>query len=312
MNGFLPTTHLSMPAPLDRHGHGVAGTPRGARFASVKAVAAVLLAMVVAGCQEMPAVRDFARTASTAGNTSVAADFADSVARQKRVQPTSQAANLDALAAARKTRRAKFEATQAVLSAYFVALSDLAANQIPSDADYNALATPLQAESFIGDGDAAANHRTAAAAVDLTRMLSKSSMDWRQTRINNVIRAAEPAVQTVLAGMNDVLAADFELALKDDDESLRQNVEKPLAALEKSDPQSGASTLARQLLADQQEALSRRQATLKTGSQILKTIAAGHAELALNADRLTDSAFTTRLSEITKQLESLQAQLKNY
>ncbi len=265
-------------------------------------------ALVLSGCADLQAVRDFAKTsAATADYRQIVSDYAASPERQKRLQPERFAGQLDAIATERAEQAKRLHAAQAVLADYMDALGDLAANDLPAvDGQIDGLSKTLEKAGFIGTGDAAIGKETAGAAGTIAKILVRATMDhWRQARLEKIIAEADPSVQVVTAGLREVILQDFARSLDIEAEATRKYFEATIAAADAGGQSESVPPLSRVLWLDRQDALAVRRARLAPYADLLSKISQGHAELRANLGSLKDKALHARLKQYAKDLRQL-------
>jgi hypothetical protein len=270
--------------------------------------ACALLVLAQPGCANLEAVRRFARTSAAAARCdAVVDDYARSPVRQLRYEPEPFRRQLEAVAARRAEQRPRLEAAQAVLVGYLGALGDLAADDVPSmDADVDGLVGALDTGKFVGDADGQIGAETASAAASIAKVLLRAVADrWRQERLVELIRETDPRLQTLVAGLREIVDQDLRTSLQQEEEALR----KPFlawraAAIAGGDP-DGAPRAASVLLEERRAQIQDRQAALDEYLKALATIAAGHAELSRNVDRLRKRELVDRLAAHARELAKL-------
>lgn len=262
------------------------------------AVSTLLTVGLLAGCVDLAAVRQFAKTsAATADYKQVVSDYAREPLRRKQYAPASQATKLDDEAKTRGEQAITLEAAQGILVAYMSALGDLAADELPSiDKEVDGLGTALEKAKFVGEADKS----TAAAAGSIAKALGRLALDhWRQAQLAKLIRETDDNVQAVVAGMRDIMLKDFDLALNVEKGAVTSYFIEPLAAA------PATQKLAKLLQADRVDDIEARRAKLKAYAEVLAKIGKGHAELRANVGTLDDAALAARLKQYAKDLTTL-------
>lgn len=260
------------------------------------------------GCANLDAVRDFAKTsAATADYRQIVADYAMSPERQKRYQPARFAPQLDAQAKARAEQKPKLEAAQTILVEYMTALGDLAADDLPNvDTQVDALGKALEKAKFVGDGDAAISKETGTAAATIANILTRAVLDhWRQKATSRIVREANDSVQTVTAGLREIVLKDFSASLDTEKETVRKYFEAPIAAATAGGDTDAVPPLARILWLEHSDQVETRRAKLMAYAEVLEKIGKGHEDLNKNVDRIQDKALKERLRAYAKDLQAL-------
>jgi phosphoenolpyruvate carboxylase len=270
--------------------------------------AACALLLAQAGCANLDAVRRFAKASSAAARCDpVVDDYARSPVRQLRYEPEPFRRQLEEVAARRAEQRKRLEAAQAVLVGYLGALGDLAADDVPNvDADMDGLLEALETGKYIGDGDGQIGAESASAAAAIAKVLLRAAADrWRQQRLVELIRETDPRLQTLVAGLREIVDQDLRTSLAQEEEALR----KPFlawkaAAVAGGDP-DGAPRAASALLEERLAVLQDRRTALDQYLKALGTIAQGHAELRQNVDHLRKRELVDRLAVHARDLATL-------
>jgi hypothetical protein len=267
--------------------------------------AAVVLAL--SGCTNLDAVRSFATTSATAvENREVVADYAQAPALLGRLAPADRSAELASQAKERAKQRAKLSAVQGVLGHYFRTLADLAASNLPSaNAEIGALtAAAEEAKGAVGAG-AVANSMIDAAG-SIAKVLTRLSLDgWRQARIAEVVREADPSVQKVVAGLSEVVLTDFSASLDQEAEAIRSYFGTAFADAKGHGEEDGCGRLARYLEAEALDGVQARRLKLRPYAEALARVGKGHAELAANGAKLDGKALVEMLRQLSKELTTL-------
>jgi len=270
-------------------------------------------ALFLTGCANLQAVREFSKTsAATADYRQIVTDYVGSPNRQKRYQPERSAAQLKALADARAVQKPSLEGAQKVLVEYMAALGDLAADELPIvDNEIDALGNALEQAKFIGDADAAIKKETATAASTIVKVLSRAVLDhWRQSQVRQIIRETDQSLQTVVAGLREIVLKDFTASLDTEAEAIRKYFEKPIADATSRNEPDAVPPLARILWLEHQDQLAMRRGKLAAYAEVLTTIGKGHADLRTNIDKLDDEALKARLKQYAKNLQTLYKTVK--
>lgn len=265
------------------------------------------LLLVLGGCVNLEAVRQFAKTsAATADYQRIVADYATSPTRQKRYAPARAHAALDAEAARRAEQRRALSSAQQVVVEYMSALGDLAADDLT---DYSkqieGLRASLDKVGVVGDGAALVDKKTAAAGVKIADVILEAMANgYRQAKLAEVIREANDPLQNVLAGLREIVTKDFERSLSNEAEAIRKPFEAVVSAAGTED-ESELKPIARILLEERLEQIEARRAQLTTYAAVLDKIAAGHADLLAGIGRFDSKDLQRRLKGYAKDLQTL-------
>lgn len=264
--------------------------------------------LLLSGCANLQAVRDFAMiSAATADYQQIVADYATSPTRQKRYYPPRFASQLDATAETRAEQRVKLEAVQSLLVTYMTTLGDLAADELPNvDAEIDTLGKTLEKTPFVGDGDAKISKATASAAGTIAKILTRTVLDqWRQKRLRRIIQEADPSVQTVIAGLREIVLVDFKTSLDLEEEAVRKYFESAIAAAKASGDTEALPPLAHVLWLEHSDRIAVRRLRLGEYAAVLEKIGDGHADLSKNVDTLGDKELAKRLARYARDLQKL-------
>lgn len=281
-----------------------------ATSAPIRIVLCAILAggLLVAGCADLQAVREFAKTsAATADYQQIIANYLTSPDRQKLYQPEKFLDQLDALTKVRVEQKPKLEAAQAVLVAYMSALGDLAADELPKiDTGIDALGSALEKAKFVGGGDEFINKETATAASSIAKVLGRAVLDHgRQAQIVRIIKEADASVQIVTTGLREIVLQDFGRSLDAEAEAVRKYFDAPIAdAISRNEPDM-VPPLARILRLEHLDRVAARRAKLEAYAEVLSKIGKGHADLRENVEGLDNAALLSRLKQYAKDLRTL-------
>lgn len=268
----------------------------------------LLTCLLPTGCADLQAVREFAKTsAATADYRQIITDYIESPIRQKRYQPENHAAQLDSIAKKRAGQKKLLEGSQTILVEYMSALGDLAADELPNvDSEIEGLGKALEKAGIAGDGDDVVSKKTATAAGNIARVLTRAALDhWRQDRVKTIIRDSDDNVQTVVAGLREIVLKDFNASLDIEAEAVKMYFEAPIASAESRNDTDAVPPLARILMLEHLDRIKERRDRLTSYAQVLDKIGKGHAELLSNVDRLEDKALKERLKKYAKDLQTL-------
>jgi uncharacterized protein YerC len=274
-------------------------------------LATVLLTALLpgaSGCANLQAVRDFAKTsAATADYRQIVTDYATSPRRQKRYQPDRVAPTLELQAKARAVQKQKLEAAQTILVEYMTTLGNLAADDLPNvDPEIDALGKALEKAKFVGEGDAAISKETGTAAATIAKILTRAAIDhWRQKQTTRIVREANGSVQTVTAGLREIVLKDFTASLDTEKEVVRKYFEAAIAAAASAGDHDAVPPLAKILWLEHSDQIEARRAKLKAYGEVLEKIGEAHEDLNENVNRLQDKALKERLRAYAKDLQAL-------
>jgi len=265
------------------------------------------------GCANLEAVRKFAKvSAGTDEFHDIVGDYASSTLRMIPYEPENQEATLRDQAKKREAQVKLLEDAQAVLAAYMSVLGDLAADDFPTvDDDVDALTKALGDSGILDDK----TNKTIGAAGEIGKIVSRVVFEqWRQRKLVEVIREADPQVQALTAGLREILDTDLRAALKNertavddlyhgvpDDHSDGDGQQARLAAM--------SYRMARLLRLQGDVDLDARIAKIDDYVAVLDAIAKGHADLAKNVDHLSAIDVVTRLNGYVRDIRALREQI---
>lgn len=268
----------------------------------------LLTSLFAAGCADLQAVRTFAKTsAATADYRQIVTDYVESPTRQKRYHPDNCATRLARTTAQRAGQKKLLEGSQRVLAGYLSALGDLAADKLPDvDPEMDGLAHALEKAGFAGEGDAAIRKETAGAAGRIAKVITRAALDhWRQDRVQEIVREADGNVQTVVAGLREIVLKDFSASLDSEAEAVRKYFESSIAAAKSRNDRESVPPLARILMLEHLDRIGERRDRLSPYAEVLEKIGTGHADLLANIDKLDDTALQARLEKFAADMRIL-------
>lgn len=263
-------------------------------------VAPALLALALAGCADLGAIREFGNvSADSAGYTALTDGYIGGPERSKRHTlrtDEAQRAPLTRQGKAREAQRAQLQLYHLSVTQYMAALGALAADDV---SNYDGQIDPLV--------DAASrNGLIAADKAGVVKALGKLLADaatnaYRQRELKQLISAGNAPLQTIIADMVRLMAAfdssvDNEAAMYDayyDELMLMAGKKEPVAA-ELLWSERGA-TLA---------GFEQRKQAIAPYIETLKTIATAHQSLYDNRDKVSDKEVLAQLKKYTGQIRS--------
>lgn len=167
--------------------------------------AACIAALVLGGCTNLAAVREFADSSrDVAQYNALVEDYVAFPGRQKRYQPESQHATLDGLAGARAAQKSGLIAMQEALAEYMDALGDLADDsRVAYDGELDPLGKAASSAQFVAP--------TQSAAVSgIAGLLVQASLGgWRRSQVSSLIAEGNGPVQTICANLKQLAAGAF-------------------------------------------------------------------------------------------------------
>ncbi|MEI6757671.1 MAG: hypothetical protein FDX18_10415 [Chlorobium sp.] len=272
----------------------------------------ILVAFLLSSCANLEAVGDFARmSATTADYQSVVNDYIDSPKRQKSYESERSAAQIDQIIELRNQQKPQLEGVQSVLVEYMSALGALADGKLPNvDDQINAISSSLEKGGYVNDTKGI-KKETASAAASIANILVRATLDhWRQRQLEEIIKECDPHVQSVIAGLKELLDRDLRASLDNEELALS----KPFrawnaSAISRNDP-DGAGRVALIFMNERREELKLKRARLDAYIKVLDTIGKGHADLSANVDHITGKSLTDRLKGYGKDLLVIQSAIR--
>jgi hypothetical protein len=275
--------------------------------------ALALGSLVVSGCTNLEAVKTYATvSASAIENPDVATDWARSPLLLRRFEPASRGEDLEALAKGRTERVRRMLAIQKIVAVYLRSIGALAGKTLPdAGTEVGALSSALSEGKFLGRGDSAAGTETVSAATAIAKLVTRLALDgWRQAALADVIREADPSIQTVVAGLSEVVRKDFGASFDLEWEAARKCFEAVRADAKSRELEDSVGRLAQVLEAETGDALEARKKKLTPFVGVLERIGKGHAVLAASSGKLDGEALGLNLAQIVKDLEVLDKSIR--
>ena len=272
-----------------------------------RSITIVLNAMVLLtftqGCTaNLKAIQDFASlSAESAQYTTLVDDYLDFPQRQKRYQPPSRHANLDAMAQDRAAQKTSLLLRQSIIETYMKSLGRLAANEVVDNTEELAqLSAALESQTPTTPKEAEAFKKIAGivATVAVKR--------WRQDQLQNLIEQANTPIQQVLETLHRIVSDGFGGDLQTEDAAI-QNYYMTLI-MESQDP-AGKAALAEWKDLRMSQVHERSEAVQIYG-KVLDQIADGHQRLFDQRQNLTKKEVLQQVGKSVKDLRSLLETIK--
>jgi hypothetical protein len=273
-------------------------TRSGFRF-----LALVWLALVVSGCANLGAIRDFASTSSDAAQyNQLVGTYVTTPTRLMRYEPESQRPVLARQATERTAQQEPLLLRQRLIQSYMDALGQLAADGLASyDKQLDSLGTALQAAKF-------ADQSEAAALAGVSKRLATAVTErWRQSKLVTLIEETDAPFQVVVGKLVTIVETGFAGDIANE----REAVNKYYTELQRTsrDP-AGLAALGE--WRDMREGQIRdRETAIASYVVVLKTIATGHHKLYESRHDLSQVGvqaeihqYTTRLREAVNAIRS--------
>lgn len=288
--------------------------------------AAVLSA--VAGCTDLGAIRDFAKSSATVANyTPVLNDYAPSIERQKRYLPDDawlkddaadqaqyqadkkwrdeKIAELTATTAEAEAELPRIETLHKTVVAYMTALGQLADDDLVSfDKQITGLTGALK-DSKVIDAD------TAKAVAGVASLVARAFTDrWRQAELAKLIKDTDSDFQIVVKGLQKIVSRGISGTLGDEAAAANSYFEKVVLRARSGKGEIAGIALVQEIRRDHAAAIAEKQRAADAYVKALGKIAAGHADLKANAGKLSDKQLLARISADAKDIQTLYENIK--
>ena len=268
----------------------------------------VLAATVLSGCTNLTSVQMYARASAEAVEVpEVLSAYATAPTRMARLEPAEAGKELAAVGRERERQRARMAGAQRVLGAYFRSLHDLAAGTLPSvDPEIGAIGTALEEAGAVGAASGGMSREALSAAGSLAKVLGRWALEgYRQSRLQEVIREADPPLRVVVAGLAEAASRDLAASLDQEAEAVGKYFGAASADATSRGLDDAAGRLSRYLEAEAADRVEVRRQQLKAYLAVLRKVGSGHADLAANAEKLDAATLRTRLMQVARDLETL-------
>jgi hypothetical protein len=257
----------------------------------------VLLAFTQGCATNLTAIQDFANlSAESAEYTGLVDEYLEFPDRQKRYQPPSRHASLNAMAQDRATQKPELLLRQSILETYMKSLGRLAADEIVDNTEeLGTLSAALQ-------NQAGTNPQETEAYEKMAGILTKAAIDrWRQRQLQDLIEQANPPIQQILESLQRIVSEGFGGDLQTEEAAI-QNYYSTLI-MESNDP-AGKAALAewKELRASQVQERSQAVQTYRT---VLDKISDGHQQLFDERHHLDSKQVLQQVERSVKDLRSL-------
>ena len=259
---------------------------------------AILLLAFTQGCAtNLKAVQDFANlSAESAEYTALVDEYVEFPNRQKRYQPPSRHASLEAMAQERATQKSALLLRQHIIETYMNSLGRLAADDIVDNTEeLGTLSAALQ-------NQAGTNPQETEAYEKMAGILTKVAIDrWRQRQLQDLIEQANPPLQQILGALQHIVSDGFGGDLQTEEAAI-QNYYTTLI-MESNDP-AGKAALSEWKELRTSQAQERAQA-VQTYRTLLDKIAEGHQQLFDGRHQLDSKQVLEQVKHAVKDLQSL-------
>ena len=261
-------------------------------------LSAVLLLAFTQGCAtNLKAIQDFANlSAESAEYTALVDEYVEFPNRQKRYQPPSRHASLEAMAQERATQKSALLLRQHIIETYMNSLGRLAADDIVDNTEeLGTLSAALQ-------NQAGTNPQETEAYEKMAGILTKVAIDrWRQRQLQDLIEQANPPLQQILGALQHIVSDGFGGDLQTEEAAI-QNYYTTLI-MESNDP-AGKAALAEWKELRTSQAQERAQA-VQTYRTVLDKISEGHQQLFDGRHQLDSKQVLEQVKHAVKDLQSL-------
>lgn len=259
--------------------------------------AIVLLAFTQGCTTNLKPIQDFANlSAESAQYTTLVDEYLDFPQRQKRYQPPSRHAKLDAMAQDRATQKTALLLRQSLIETYMKSLGRLAADEVVDNTEELAqLSTALESQTPTTPKEAEAFKKIAGI---VTTVAVKR---WRQDQLQNLIEQANAPIQQLLESLHRIVSDGFGGDLQTEEAAI-QNYYMTLT-MESQDP-AGKAALAewKDLRMSQ---VHKRSEAVRIYGTVLDRISEGHQRLFDHRQNLTKKEVLHQVGNSVKDLRSL-------
>lgn len=270
---------------------------RAAHSRGRTAFVAVAAVLILTGCTNLAAIRDFASaSAESAQYTKLVRDYVETPTRIVRYVPADQQASWEAIAAQRKDQETRLLVFQAAIEDYMDAVGQLAADQVVAyDASVDALGKAVTNARFASAGEAEA-------MTGIAKVLVKAATDgWRRRQLRQLIGDGDAPFQTVVAALRTIVERGFGESLENERAAI--NAHYRTLARESSD-KAGIAALQEwqeRRLAE----VGDRQGAVEAYRAILVKIGEGHGALYENRDHLSSKQVLADMHQYSKDVKKL-------
>ncbi len=265
--------------------------------------AIVLLAFTQGCTTNLKPIQDFANlSAESAQYTTLVDEYLDFPQRQKRYQPPSRHAKLDAMAQDRATQKTDLLLRQSLIETYMKSLGRLAADEVVDNTEELAqLSTTLESQTPTSPQEAEAFKKIAGI---VTTVAVKR---WRQDQLQDLIKQANAPIQQLLESLHRIVSDGFGGDLQTEEAAI-QNYYMTLT-MESQDP-AGKAALAewKELRMSQ---VHKRSEAVQIYGTVLDRISEGHQRLFDQRQNLTKKEVLHQVGNSVKDLRSLLKTFKN-
>jgi len=261
-------------------------------------LSAIALLAFTQGCAtNLKAIQDFANlSAESAEYTALVDEYVEFPNRQKRYQPPSRHARLEAMAQDRATQQSALLLRQRIVETYMNSLGRLAADEIVDNTEeLGTLSAALQ-------NQAGTNPQETEAYEQMAGILTRVAIDrWRQRQLQYLIEQANPPIQRILGSLQHIVSDGFGGDLQTEEAAL-QNYYTTLI-MESNDP-AGKAALAEWKELRTSQVQERAQA-VQTYRTVLDKISEGHQQLFDGRHQLDSKQVLEQVKHAVKDLQSL-------
>jgi len=261
-------------------------------------LSAIALLAFTQGCAtNLKAIQDFANlSAESAEYTALVDEYVEFPNRQKRYQPPSRHARLEAMAQDRATQQSALLLRQRIVETYMNSLGRLAADEIVDNTEeLGTLSAALQ-------NQAGTNPQETEAYEQMAGILTRVAIDrWRQRQLQDLIEQANPPIQRILGSLQHIVSDGFGGDLQTEEAAL-QNYYTTLI-MESNDP-AGKAALAEWKELRTSQVQERAQA-VQTYRTVLDKISEGHQQLFDGRHQLDSKQVLEQVKHAVKDLQSL-------
>ncbi len=251
---------------------------RGLRGPGGLILVLLTLALLLCGCANLKAIRDFSViSAESAAYTAFADDYVNSIERQKRYQSEGQHAFLDEIIKERNAQRPALLAIHKELCDYMNALGNLAADEL---VDYDSSLGDL-AEEIKGIKDKNGNPAFKKEQIDafgaVSKLLAKAATDaFRQKELKEIIELSNKDLQIVIDTLKQFIGTGYIESLNNEKVAIDKYYRTVISTAEHQPPQQAAIELVKDRFYKKRDAIETRKKAAESYIRILTKIANAH------------------------------------
>jgi hypothetical protein len=263
----------------------------------------LLLAIALAGCVDLGAIRRFAdQAAETASYAELTESYINQFDRIARYRKVDRHAALAEQANERHKQEQPLLGLQRGLVEYLNALATLASDQaISYDQSLKGLADELKDSKLVADSRADAFH-------SISSLLAKAATDgYRRKKLKDFITQGNAPIQKVISGLTNIVGVQFMREIDNERGEIDGYYNKIILNAPENDP---AVALVRDKMATDLDQIRARQAACGAYIAAMTKIAQAHQELYDRRDRLASAETLTLMYGYSQDVIALRQKLR--